>query len=45
MNLYETVAPNTEQDNDDLTTYYTSPRNGGIRTGYDKVKKTISNVM
>ena len=38
MNLFETIAPSTEQD-DDLTNYYTSPRNGGIRTGYDKVKK------
>ena len=42
MNLFETIAPSTEQD-DDLTNYYTSPRNGGIRTGYDKVKKQCSN--
>ena len=36
MNLFETTITDDAEDTD-LTNYYASPRNGGIRMGYDKV--------
>ena len=36
MSLFETTITDDAEDTD-LTNYYASPRNGGIRMGYDKV--------
>ena len=35
MSLYETPAK-TETPHDDLSSYYASPRGGGVRIGWDK---------
>ena len=36
MSLYETPAT-AEVPSDDLSNYYASPKDGGVRVGFDKV--------